>query len=142
MDLKSFARRIDVLAERVETGSASLHKATGLAVDQTVVLATPVNEGRARSNWQVGVGIAPSEVIEPYAPGSGGNTGAQNAQAAIEQGKIAISTAPPGQDIHITNNLSYIGALNDGHSAQAPAGFVELAIQAGVQTVRSKKILS
>lgn len=141
MDMKSFAARIDSIAARIESGADRVTRQTALAVDQTVVMATPVDEGRARSNWQVRAGIAPSEVIEPYAPGKGGSTGAQNTQAALDQGKIAISSAAPGQEIHITNNLPYIGPLNDGHSAQAPAGFVEQAVNAGIETIRRARLI-
>ncbi len=44
-------------------------------------------------------------------------------------------------EIHVTNNLSYIGALNDGHSKQAPADFVRLAVMDGLATVRGAKII-
>lgn len=141
MDLKSFARRMNQLGLTVETNTSKIAKRTALAVDQTVVIATPVDTGRARANWQVQAGTATDHIIDAYVPGKGANTGAENAQAAMEQGKIAISAARPGQEIHITNNLPYIGALNDGHSAQAPAGFVEEAVQAGVRTIRAARIL-
>jgi hypothetical protein len=141
MNLSEFARRMTQHGITVEKNGTKVARTVALAVDQTVVIATPVDEGRARANWQVRVGPAATDVIPAYVPGKGGNTGAQNAQAAMEQGKIAISTAQPGQEIHITNNLPYIGALNDGHSAQAPAGFVEQAVKAGIETVRASKLL-
>ena len=141
MDLNQFARRIHDLANRVPKNANKAVRTVALAVDQTVVMATPVDTGRARSNWQVQVGFMASDVIDPYVPGAGGSTVAQNTQAALEQGKIAISAAAPGQEIHITNNLAYIGALNDGHSAQAPAGFVEEAVHAGIKTVRTVRLL-
>lgn len=141
MDLGQFARRIRDIGDQVGTKAPAVVRKTALAVDQTVVMATPVDEGRARANWQVQVDTAASNIIEPYVPGKGGSTGAQNAQAAIEQGKIAISAAPPGSEIHITNNLPYIGALNDGHSAQAPAGFVEQAVQNGIETIRRARLI-
>jgi hypothetical protein len=37
--------------------------------------------------------------------------------------------------------LPYIGALNDGHSKQAPADFVRIAVMDGLATVRGAKIL-
>jgi hypothetical protein len=33
-----------------------------------------------------------------------------------------------GGVVEITNNVEYIAKLNDGHSAQAPAGFIEAAV--------------
>lgn len=141
MDLRSFTTRIETIASRIEKNADKVKRATALTVDQTVVMATPVDTGRARANWQVRAGIAPTDVIDAISPGKGGSTGAQNTQAALEQGKIAISSAQPGQEIHITNNLPYIGRLNEGHSAQAPAGFVEQAVNAGIETVRQAKLI-
>jgi hypothetical protein len=141
MNFAQFGRRMQQIGVNVETNAAKAVKLTALAVDQTVVLATPVDTGRARANWQVQAGAAPAGVRDAYVPGTGATTGAQNAQAAIEQGKIAISAATPGLAIHITNNLPYIGKLNEGHSAQAPAGFVEQAVQNGVATVRRTRLI-
>lgn len=141
MDFKAFGKRMREIADRVEPGAHKVVQQVALAVDQTVVLATPVDTGRARANWQVQAGVATSDIIEAYSPGKGASTSTENTRAALEQGKIAVSAAQPGQEIHITNNLAYIGALNDGHSAQAPAGFVEEAVAAGVQTIRTARIL-
>lgn len=142
MNLTQFANRMRQVGATVETNAHRAAKQVALAVDQTVVTATPVDTGRARANWQVQAGSAPEGVIDAYVAGEGGNTVAQNTQAALEQGKIAIQAAAPGQEVHITNNLPYIGKLNDGHSAQAPAGFVEEAVLNGIKTIRSVRLLS
>jgi hypothetical protein len=114
---------------------------TALAVDQALVLGTPVDTGTARSNWIVTLFTATDQTQGAFVPLSKGDmseTG--NAQAAMAQGKSAISQAKPGQDIHLTNNLSYIMPLNEGHSAQAPAGFVEEAVEAGRRVVKRARL--
>lgn len=65
-----------------------------------------------------------------------------NAAAAIEAADKVIETFDIGKnaEIHITNNLPYIGALNDGHSKQAPADFVRIAVMDGLATVRGAKV--
>lgn len=143
--LEDFARRIVVRADNVPKEVNRIKRLCALAVDQTVVLATPVDTGRARSNWLVSLGEAVDAVRVPYAPlpagkdiGKFSETG--NAQAAMEQGKGVIAQAKVEQAIHVTNNLPYIQPLNEGHSAQAPAMFVEAAIQAGVAAVAGAKI--
>lgn len=133
MDLRQFGRRMKVKGALVEENAGKLLRKVALAVDSAVVLATPVDTGRARSNWQVEIGQPASGTIEPLA-------GAGSAGAAIEAAKAVIETAVPGNTVHITNNLDYIGRLNDGWSAQAPAGFVEEAVQNGVQRIRNAKI--
>ncbi len=52
------------------------------------------------------------------------------AQALAE---IAGHTA--GKEIFISNNVPYIGRLNNGHSAQAPSGFVEMAVRRAAKLV-------
>lgn len=130
--LREFSGRIRIRAKRIEENAEALVRKVAVAVDTAVVVATPVDEGRARSNWQVGIGEAPEGVRDAYVPGKDGDTGAANAQQAIEQGKRIIKFYSKGNTIHITNNLPYIQRLNDGWSAQAPAGFVEKAVVIGV----------
>ncbi len=140
MDLRQFGRKMKVTGKLVEENGGKLLRKVAVAVDAAVVLATPVDTGRARSNWQVEIGSAPEGVLPPFHPGAEGSTSGPNAQAALAAARRVIEGAVPGDTIHITNNLDYIGRLNDGWSAQAPAGFVEEAVQHGVQQVRNSKI--
>jgi hypothetical protein len=120
--------------KNVEDNADKLVRKVALKIDATVVLATPVDTGRARSNWQV-------ELNKPAV----GTVEAMEAGAAINKGKDVISRyegGTPGASINITNNLPYIGRLNEGHSAQAPAGFVEEAVLVGISQVKGAKLLS
>jgi hypothetical protein len=95
-------------------------------------MATPVDTGRARSNWQVainGPATGESERADP------------SGQIAIAMGRAVIATAKEGQAIHITNNLPYIAALNDGSSAQAPKNFVQEAVRVAATAVREARLL-
>lgn len=142
---RQFSRNIRRLAQRLEAGVEQRVRRTALAIDQAVVLGTPVDVGRARSNWQVTLDAPAEGTRDAFVPGEGGATGAANARAAIAEGQQVIASYRIGQNrtIHITNNLPYIQALNDGSSAQAPAGFVEEAVQAGTITAaaRGRRIL-
>lgn len=120
-----------------------------VAVDilRLVVLGTPVgnktiwNEpgkarvgyagGRARANWFVSINSPSHTTTDNVDPGGGG---------AISAGSSTISTAGPGNSIHLTNNLPYIIPLNEGHSHQAPVGYIELAIQAAVVNIHGQKV--
>jgi hypothetical protein len=66
-----------------------------------------------------------------------------NATAATEAAEKVIEALVIGKnaEVHISNNLPYIGALNDGHSKQAPADFVRLAVMDGLATVRGVKVM-
>lgn len=137
-DLRQFAGRIRVMGKRLEENADALTRKTALAVDGAVVIATPVDEGRARSNWQVNLDGPAQGTIPAYEPGQEGSTGGANSRAAVEQGKSVIGQykGGTGSAIHITNNLPYIKRLNDGWSGQAPAGFVEKAVLVGVAAVQ------
>lgn len=95
-------------------------KKIALAIDQAVVLSTPVDEGTARANWLPSLDTPILEAKTDITDKSGTQT-MQAASDMVDKFKL-------GQKIYISNNLPYIGALNDGHSKQQPAGFVERAI--------------
>ena len=134
MKLEQFQRRMGKLATGVEKNADKTVRKVALAIDQTVVLATPVDTGRARANWIVALDAAASETTEAADPSGAGAIG----QGA---GVIAGYDGDRNAEIHITNNLSYIGRLNDGSSRQAPAGFVPQAVKAGAGAVRGAKLL-
>jgi hypothetical protein len=112
---------------------------SAIAILRAIVLATPVGNpslwlnpdaappgyvgGTARANWQVSIDAATNVVIDDPDP---------SGSATIQQGTQVAGGAQIGQTVWIVNNLPYIGRLNDGHSTQAPAGFVEAAVQVGI----------
>lgn len=137
-DLRGFAQRMLVIAKNVSLNSDALTRKVALAVDGAVVIATPVDTGRARSNWIVEIGSASNDINEEFGPHN--SNGALGTRRALDQGAATIGTYQKGEVIHITNNLPYIEALNDGTSAQAPANFVQEAVQAGVDTIGDARI--
>lgn len=141
-DLRSFAARMRRRGQQVETNTNRVKREVALVADRELVLETPVDTGRARSNWIVSLVAPVLADIMPYAPGQKlGKGERENAQAAIDQGSGQIVVARPGQDIYISNNVHYIGRLNDGWSAQAPAGFVQAAVHRAVAVVRKARVL-
>lgn len=141
MDLRQFALRIKAIANGVEVNAANVVRKVAVSIDSTVVMATPVDTGRARSNWIVELGAPSSVVRGAYSEGSEGSTEGANSRAAIEQGNATIAKYNGGSSIHITNNLPYIGKLNDGHSAQAPSGFVQSAVLDGAAQVKNARLI-
>lgn len=142
-DLLSFSRRMAIRANRISGNTSRLVRRVAIVADQAVVSGTPVDTGRARSNWVAQVGANFSGVIDAYVPGQGGSTGAQNIQAALDQAEAVISQYESGFDqfISISNNLPYIGELNNGSSAQAPANFVEIALAEAVAAINRSRII-
>ncbi|MFN4012142.1 MAG: hypothetical protein ACK4K8_19500, partial [Pannonibacter sp.] len=97
----------------------------------------------ARSNWMPELDRAFEGLFPARVPGERGSTAEENAAATIEAGTPTIEAfdIAANREIHITNNAPHIGALNDGHSKQAPADFVRLAVMEGLATVRGAKIV-
>ena len=89
--------------------------------------ATPVATGWARANWLPSVGQPATDVVG--APG-------QPDASATESGLARVLTYKLGEgDAFIANNVPYISVLDGGSSTQAPAGFVDVAVDKAVQTV-------
>jgi len=122
IDLKAIDRAITKTENFiVETANKEIRK-VAVKVSSSLIFATPVDTGRARSNWYATISSPTNKINNETRDKSGAN--------AIARNNAVISNAKINNDIFITNNLPYIGKLNDGHSAQAPAGFVEKALQA------------
>lgn len=102
-----------------------------LTVDQTVVSSTPVDTGRARGNWQVSLGFP---VVEEQDLVDKAGT------VTIAAGAAVIRSRQSGQTIFISNNVPYIGRLNQGSSSQAPANFVEMAVMDGIRALNGQTI--
>jgi len=127
---------------RVEANLNRRVRRIALAILSEVVVQTPVDTGRARSNWVVSLGhMAEEPPFPPYAPGEDGSTASANSTAAIQLGMAAMSDREPEQDIFITNNLPYIGRLNEGYSPQAPANYIQNAIQFGIAAGSNIKVI-
>ncbi len=130
-----FARGMRVLGGEIEDNISRMQVKIAMGIHRDVILATPVDTGRARSNWQMSIGAPNFNEISPYAEGSHLGVGERaNAQAAITQGHAALAR-PPGlaESIYITNNVDYINLLNETtHSMQAPPGFVDIAVLTGL----------
>ena len=119
--LKQFAKDMRRQAADIPPNVADHKRRIAIAASTNLIIATPVDTGRARGNWRVGIG---RPITSPT-----GNLD-RSGSATINQNTFNIQGSPDDADIFISNNLPYIQRLNDGYSAQAPAGFVEKAIAA------------
>lgn len=141
--LDDLAKRLNHIAVRVEGNVERVMKDCAQAVLRSVVEATPVDTGAARSNWTPELDRAFEGLFPARVPGTKGSTADANAAATITAGTPVIEAFDirTNREIHITNNAGHIQALNDGHSQQAPADFVRIAVLEGLATVRGAKIL-
>lgn len=106
---------------KVEENLEKTVRATALAVMTNIVSNTPVDTGRARNNWNADINTVDASITEEVNPNT---TGTEKITAALVSYKLSDT-------INISNNLPYIRRLNEGHSKQAPANFVEKAVMVG-----------
>lgn len=141
-NINTFSRRIRARANLVGNSTTKMVRRVALSIDTALVMETPVDTGRAKSNWIVAINFSPDRRIQAYAPGSKGSTETANMMAALSQGERVITGYESGKDqeIYITNSLPYIGELNEGSSYQAPAMFIQTAIAAAVAAARRARL--
>ena len=118
--IRAIVRSLERLTGRVVT------KIT-LDVTANLIEETPVDTGWARANWVPAIG---APVIKDLT-GAERNVAAANGEQAAGQAKVLGYRLDRGR-VFISNNVPYIMRLNDGHSRQAPAGFVQRSIRKAV----------
>ena len=139
--MRGFKKRINDIANGVEKNADTMMRKTVITVASAVVLRTPVDTGRARANWRTNIGGPLVAPVTSFPVGKKGSSGAAAAGQAINDANTKMNGYKGGAPVYLSNNLPYIGRLNQGHSKQAPAGFVESAIAAGLRAIRSARLV-
>jgi len=122
--MRNWTRDPKMFATETRQQFSKLLSAVAMRIYVNLVMTTPVDTGRARSNWIATIG-SPSNATRA----------AGSASAAIRSAKQVFapkSIPKEGATLYITNNLDYVVFLNQGSSKQAPAHFVEAAIDSVV----------
>lgn len=93
------------------------------AITESIRLA-PKKTGFLRGNFRLGVGSPESGLLERFSDGEKGVLGASDrAQIAEESGKL--KSRPAFSDVHISNDVTYLDAVNSGTPTQEAQAFVE-----------------
>lgn len=142
-----FRRRMVLRADDLGREVARVVKKAAIVADQVAVTETPVDTGRARANWYVTVGKTSDDVggFDEVGERKSDARGAANAQRSLDRATAGVAPFVAGQgvrgSIFITNNVEYIGRLEEGSSAQAPQGMTRQAVEAAAAVVRRERIL-
>lgn len=139
--LPSFTTR---MANNVDGVVTKLVKAAATAAGRTAVEKTRADTGKARSNWVAQLNFPNTQIRPPYAPGNRLGFGERaNATAAFAQQQSVIRTfsVKRSQAIYISNNVDYIGTLNNGGPRVAPGLMAQQAIQAAEVSIKSERVL-
>jgi hypothetical protein len=112
-----FNRQLREFAEKLVPDDARLmQRKIVLEALTRLIQKTPVDTGRARANWQVGIDADPSGQVD------------YQGQDALVAG-LSVIAAMPLCTAYITNNVEYIERLEEGHSKQAPAGMLSVTLE-------------
>lgn len=114
---RGVARLMRELSDLIEVDLRVIYRKTALDLFTRIVMLTPVDTGRARASWRVGIG-APDTSVAPE--GQGGD--------AVGPAAARLNTVRVRDVTYITNSLPYIEALENGHSRQAPNGMIRMAL--------------
>jgi hypothetical protein len=114
-DLKAFSDAVGV------TVGAATQKITILIHDD-LVNQTPRLTGRAAGSWGISLDTPGDYELPP------GEYGGSGRAAQSQQRVLRELQKSPFRTVWIFNNISYLEALNMGHSRQAAAGFIELVL--------------
>jgi hypothetical protein len=124
------SRQSEKVAENMRQRVAKVASALILEIDKELRKSgtgTPVDTGHARRNW------VPS-VASPF-------TGIATSNAEHDAGVATVIAFKLEQgSVFLSNNVPYVPRLNLGWSTQAPAGFIEAAIDRADATIRSRYI--
>jgi hypothetical protein len=118
---------VDAIVARLKQEAANAAKALILEIDANLRKATPVDTGHARASWVPSVGT----------PSSAEPSGRSDSEHEAGIGAV-LRFRLEDNELYETNNAPYINQLNLGNSKQAPAGFVEAAIDQAQQTIQQR----
>jgi hypothetical protein len=119
---------------------AAFCKKTGLKYDTVMrkvcldglrkcILKSPVDTGRFKGNWRVGVNAKDTTYNEKQFD--------KNGSATIAEGLSRLTPVKFGDTVFINNTVPYSEALENGHSGQAPQGILMMSAKEVVAELRS-----
>lgn len=120
----TFELDISKFVEKAKGNVDQVIRRAALDIFRRVVIKSPVDTGRFKSNWQVAINSVPTGL----APGSEPGKEKYNTEVAFERINTGLLLAKSGDVLWLVNNLSYARRLEYGWSDQAPKGMVRLTI--------------
>jgi len=125
----SFSRQIKRFAKKAGKNMDNVVRMSFIELSTRIVRRSPVGDptkwkgnapkgytgGRFRANWQAGVNRKPSGEVN-------------STNMASSTASISAAARAKARSYYLMNNLPYATSLENGHSRQAPAGIVKLAV--------------
>ena len=131
----SFTLHLKKITERAGAQADNAVKRIAIDLFSSVTLKSPVDKGRFRGNWQLGIGAIDGNIDSPES---------KDGSLAIARAANELNGFKSGKTIYISNSLPYARTLEygeygtgagatekttrDGYSVQAPYGMVRITI--------------
>ena len=115
----SFAESLAQFAEQAKDAIDDVFREVVIEIGTSVIRLSPVDTGRFKGNWQFTVGSPSNQSLDTV-----DKAGHETIAALVAQ----VSSLEAGQIAYMVNNLVYGVPLEYGHSAQAPAGMVQITL--------------
>jgi len=113
-DLRRFA---NLTSQKMET----VVKSSLVRIGTSIVVKSPVDTGRFRSNWLAAYGTADTTVNMSVDP---------SGQSSLNRLKMSVNGLNFREYFYFTNTLPYAKGLEYGDSMQAPSGMVRVSVAA------------
>lgn len=122
---------LDQLGSLLKERADQIVRVVVLEADAELKARSPVDTGRFRASWAIGQNQAGQYDGGQQQPASGANRGKSEPPSTPNPGPpVGVNYTPgaetTGNSYHLFNSLPYAEPLANGHSTQAPAGWIDL----------------
>lgn len=135
-----FALAMSIMAKSLGEASNAVGAEACFAAGEYLVKNTPIDTGKAKSNWQASRVRPRSKSREAYSPGKRGNTAAENISAAVDQIRGQCESRRKNQRMYLTNNLDYIEKLDAQGGNKGTPQFMRAAIQRAEEVLKDSQL--
>lgn len=139
--MASFSADISTFIKKTKIKGELVVKKLAFDAFRGVMLKSPVDTGRFRASWRVGLNTIDLSVAAEHQSKTEDGKGAESYSDQTGSQLAKLNGLKWGMSVSITNNIKYGPALERGHSKQAPNGMLGLTFAevraAFERTVRS-----
>ena len=129
--LPELEKLCNALPDRIDKAASEMAIDVTISMARDLIVHTPVDITTAVSNWQASIGVPASFELPAIYPGEKGSTAPASRAEALGHVTRTLEDKDPGATIYLSNLTPYIIDLNNGTSAQEPAGFFERGVLVG-----------
>lgn len=114
-----FEKSIENFIKKAKKNPELVVRQVTIKLYSQIILASPVDTGRFRMNWQATYGSPATGIIIGDDP---------SGSRAIARATNFVMNSPEWDEFRFTNNLPYAERLEYGYSRQAPQGMVRVTV--------------